>query len=437
MINNLEIIEIIGDFISALMLIYFFNRVMITKNKKYSKVYTVLMIMFYAFIPVNDINRNVPNLIGYKIFLFIIIYEAIVLIYPVLFKKGRISEKFFLTQFYISMMLGSSFIIYSMFSMFFNTTFMDILLNIGYERSIAMLVNRFIQFILIIIFLNNIDNISFIKYIKDKTLYIGGIVLILNHILVFLIEMDILKKLYKINSNVIVMVLILCIIQVLSIYMLNALAKEIEEKFVLKMDLNRKIHDEEVIDMYTKIIGWKHDLKNHINMIWGLLEVSTKEDVISYVKEIDESISELDKNIYTENMAINSILISKMKYAEQECINVNLDLKIDSEINISNVDICVVLGNLLDNSIEACRSIEGYRHIDLIIVSQNNKLVIKISNNTNGYVNKVKDKFLTTKRNAMNGIGLTQVDNIVKKYNGYINRKHENNIFTTYMMIQY
>lgn len=437
MINNLEIIEIIGDFISALMLIYFFNRVMITKNKKYSKVYTVLMIMFYAFIPVNDINRNVPNLIGYKIFLFIIIYEAIVLIYPVLFKKGRISEKFFLTQFYISMMLGSSFIIYSMFSMFFNTTFMDILLNIGYERSIAMLVNRFIQFILIIIFLNNIDNISFIKYIKDKTLYIGGIVLILNHILVFLIEMDILKKLYKINSNVIVMVLILCIIQVLSIHMLNALAKEIEEKFVLKMDLNRKIHDEEVIDMYTKIIGWKHDLKNHINMIWGLLEVSTKEDVISYVKEIDESISELDKNIYTENMAINSILISKMKYAEQECINVNLDLKIDSEIKISNVDICVVLGNLLDNSIEACSSVEGYRHIDLIIVSQNNKLVIKISNNTNGYVNKVKDKFLTTKRNAMNGIGLTQVDNIVKKYNGYINRKHENNIFTTYMMIQY
>lgn len=437
MINNLEIIEIIGNFISALMLVYFFNRVMVTKNKKYSKVYTVIMIMFYALISVNDINSNVPNLIGYKIFLFIIIYEAIILIYPALFKKGRISEKFFLAQFYISMMLGSSFIIYSMFSIFFNTTFMDILLNIGYERSIAMLVNRFIQFILIIIFLNNIDNISFIKYIKDKTLYIGGIVLILNHILVFLIEMDILKKLYKINSNVIVMVLILCIIQVLSIYMLNALAKEIEEKFVLKMDLNRKIHDEEVIDMYTKIIGWKHDLKNHINMIWGLLEVSTKEDVISYVKEIDESISELDKNIYTENMAINSILISKMKYAEQECINVNLDLKIDSEINISNVDICVVLGNLLDNSIEACRSIEGYRHIDLIIVSQNNKLVIKISNNTNGYVNKVKDKFLTTKRNAMNGIGLTQVDNIVKKYNGYINRKHENNIFTTYMMIQY
>lgn len=437
MINNLEIIEVIGDFISALILIYFFNRVMVTKDKKYSKVYTIIMIMFYALISVNDMNCKIPSLIGYKIFLFIIIYEAIILIYPVLFKKGRISEKFFLAQFYISMMLGSSFIIYSIFSMFFNITFMDILLNITHERSIAMIVNRFIQFILIIIFLNNIDNINFIKYIKDKTLYIGGIVLVLNHILVFLIEIDILRKLYKINLNVIVMVLILCITQILSIYMLNELAKEIEEKFVLKMDLNRKIHDEKIIDMYTKIIGWKHDLKNHINMILGLLEVSTKEDVISYIKEIDESVSEIDKNIYTENMAINSILISKMKYAEQECINVNLDLKIDSEIKISNVDICVVLGNLLDNSIEACSFVEGYRHIDLILVSQNNKLVIKISNNTNGYVNKVKGKFLTTKKNAMNGIGLTQVDNIVKKYNGYINRKHENNVFTTYMMIQY
>ena len=64
-----------------------------------------------------------------------------------------------------------------------------------------------------------------------------------------------------------------------------------------------------------------------------------------------------------------------------------------------------------------------------------NRLVVKISNNTNGYVNEVNGRFLTTKHSNMNGIGLIQIDKVVKKYNGYINRKHENNIFTTYLMV--
>ena len=216
---------------------------------------------------------------------------------------------------------------------------------------------------------------------------------------------------------------------------MNTLSKEIEEKFILKMNLDRKIHDKEIINMYTDMIGWKHDFRNHINMILGMLEVSTKEEVISYINEINGNIRELDKNMYTDNIAINSILITKMKVIDEKNIKINLDLKIDSKIKISNVDICIILGNLLDNAIEACSIINGYKFIDLKIVSKNDKLIIKIINNTNGYVNEVNGKFLSTKNNYTNGIGLIQIDNIIKKYSGYINRKHENNIFTTHMML--
>jgi signal transduction histidine kinase regulating citrate/malate metabolism len=210
-----------------------------------------------------------------------------------------------------------------------------------------------------------------------------------------------------------------------------------EEKFILKMDLDRKIHDKEIIDMYTEMIGWKHDFRNHISMISGLLQVSTKEDVISYIEEIDSSISKLDKNIYTDNIAINSILVSKIKAAEGKNIKISLNIKINSDIKVSSVDICTILGNLLDNSIEACDNIKDYRFINLKIVSEKNILVIKISNNTSsGYVNKIDGKFMSSKNSYMNGIGLVQVDNIVKKYKGYVNRHHKNNIFTTYVMMQ-
>ena len=129
------------------------------------------------------------------------------------------------------------------------------------------------------------------------------------------------------------------------------------------MNLKRKIYDEEIIDMYKEMIGWKHDFRNHINMILGLLEVGTKEDAIKYIYEINSSINKLDENIYTNNIAVNSILSSKMKVAKEKGIKINLDLKITSEIKISNVDICIILGNLLDNSIEACDLINKYKFI--------------------------------------------------------------------------
>ena len=120
-------------------------------------------------------------------------------------------------------------------------------------------------------------------------------------------------------------------------------------------------------------------------MILGLLEVGTKEDAIKYIYEINSSINKLDENIYTNNIAVNSILSSKMKVAKEKGIKINLDLKITSEIKISNVDICIILGNLLDNSIEACDLINKYKFIDLKIVSENSRLIIKIENNTKGY----------------------------------------------------
>lgn len=434
---NLYIIERTGDFVSSILILYYFCRIMPPKYKKYNRVYCTIMTIFYAITSLNRLNSMIPNLQSNKIFLFIFTYCILALIYPVLFRKGRMSEKFFLSSFYISIMLSSSFIVYSIFSKIFNIKLVDIFFKVSYEKTVAMLVTRFIQFILIFILLNNSNNIHFIKYIKDKTLYMVGVILTLNHILILVIERTLLNDLIKINIEVITIVISLCNIEILLIYMLNILSKEIEEKFILKINLDRKMHDDEITYMYKEMNGWKHDFKNHMSMILGLLEVSTKEDVISYINEIDDSITTLHKNVYIDNVGINSILISKMKIANEKNIKVNLDFKINAEIKMSNVDICIILGNLLDNSIEACSFIEGDKFIDLKIVSEDSRLAIKISNNTNGYVNKVNGKFLTIKKNSMNGIGLIQIDNIVKKYGGYINRKHENKIFTTYMMIQY
>ncbi|MDY2632812.1 MAG: GHKL domain-containing protein [Clostridium sp.] len=430
----LHVLEGITNLLSSIMIIYFFNTIMEPKIKKYSKAFTIIMIIFYASMSTININKVFIHMSGIKIIRFMLFYYSLLIIYPLLFRKGRVSEKFFLSSLYITIMVVSSFIIYIIVSMLFNITFSEMFLYTNYKRVIVVLFIRLFQFVLIWFFLNNIN---FIKYIKDITLYIVAAILLFNHILIFIIERALIVNINTVNKDTITILFSLCSIQILAIYILNIFSKEMEEKFILKMDLDRKIHDKEIIDMYTEMIGWKHDFRNHISMISALLQVSTKEDVISYIEEIDSSISKLDKNIYTDNIAINSILVSKIKAAEGKNINISLNLKINSDIKVSSVDICTILGNLLDNSIEACDNIKDYRFINLKIVSEKNILVIKISNNTSsGYVNKIDGKFISSKNSYMNGIGLVQVDNIVKKYKGYVNRHHKKNIFTTYVLIQ-
>lgn len=426
--------EVMINIISSIMTVYFFNKIMWPKYNKYNKVFNILMVLCYSSISIIKINNIFIHMSGSRIVSFMTFYYSLLLIYPLLFRKGRVSEKFFLASLYITIIIVSSFVVYTIFSKLFNILFSEMYLYTNYKRVIAVLFAKILQFILIKFF---VKNVNFIKYIKDKTLYIVAVILLLNHTLIFINERELVVNIERINMDSITILFSLCSIQILLIYILNIFSKEMEEKFILKMDLDRKIHDKEILDMYTEMIGWRHDFRNHISMISGLLQVSTKEDVISYINEIDNSISKLDKNIYTDNIAINSILISKMKIAEDKNIKISLNLKINSEIKVSNVDICTILGNLLDNSIEACDIIKDYKFINLKIASENNILVIKISNNTSsGYVNEVDGKFISTKNKDINGIGLIQVDSIVKKYNGYVNRKYENNIFTTYIMIQ-
>ena len=87
--------EIICDLISAILIVYFFNKIIPAKNKKYSKVSSIIMIIFYTSISKININNTFIIMNGSKIVNFMLFQYTLSLIYPLLFRKGRISEKFF------------------------------------------------------------------------------------------------------------------------------------------------------------------------------------------------------------------------------------------------------------------------------------------------------------------------------------------------------
>lgn len=431
--GNLYIIEILSDIINSIMTVYFFNRALESKNKKYEKVYSLITIIFYTLIQIIIQNELLTAMRYNKKFIFIMSCYIVLIIYPLLLRKGSLAEKIFLSLFYVNIIIIIAFSAFIIISMILSLEFTEVLIYINDRRILVTAINRFIKFVVIFIFFNNMN---FIKYIKNKVLYILAVVLTLNLILNLIIQKNLIKSLDIVNSDIIYIVFSFSAIEILLMIMVNVIFNQTEKRIKLERSLEDELSNKEVMDMYAKIIGWKHDFKNHISTIMGLLELGTEKEVISYINEMNESINEIDNKIYTENIVINSILINKLKIAEKYNIKVNLNIKVNKEINISSIDMCIILGNLLDNSIEACIPLDRYKYIDLNIISEKHRLIVKISNPTNGKLRYIDGKFLTTKKKGIRGIGLSQVDDTIKKYNGYINIRHENNIFTTYLMIQ-
>lgn len=256
--TNLYVIEKINDLIGAFMLIYFFNKSMQPKNKKYNKVYSIVMIIFYASISSTKMNAMIYEVKNNQIIIFIFAYHVLVLVYPLIFIRGKMSEKFFWSVFYIAMMSVGYFAVYTLLSVLFNITIAEMMASIDYKMYIAMILNKLIQCVLVFTFINNIN---FIKYIEDKILDVRGIILICDHIILFIISRHLIVSQSATTIETIIIVFSLCIIEILSVYTLKILYKETEAKFILKMNLKRKIYDEEIIDMYKEMIGWKHDFR--------------------------------------------------------------------------------------------------------------------------------------------------------------------------------
>ena len=124
-------------------------------------------------------------------------------------------------------------------------------------------------------------------------------------------------------------------------------------------------------------------------------------------------------------------------FSEGLAADVNCTAKVPEELKISDVHLCAIVGNLLDNAIEACEKItEGAspRFIRIYIGLFKSQLYISVANSTcEKYRRRLSE--LVTAKLGEHGFGLRRIDKIAEKYDGYVNRKNEPGIFATEVMI--
>lgn len=185
----------------------------------------------------------------------------------------------------------------------------------------------------------------------------------------------------------------------------------------------------------------RHDLVNHMNCIYAVLEQEHVTQAKKYIEDL------LKKELYFQpflssksgNLTIDCLLSSKREKMKQLHIKLYDRIEIPSDIVLNEVDISIIIGNCMDNAIEAVSQIkeESKREISLEILYRKGCFFFKISNFYGKNIKRNrKGGFKTTKKNeSRHGLGLEIVEKTLKIYNGFMKVDITNHKFTLQLLL--
>ena len=186
---------------------------------------------------------------------------------------------------------------------------------------------------------------------------------------------------------------------------------------------------EEIRTIYTNMRGWRHDYHNHLQVIKAQLALGETDQLQRYLDELEQDLDRVDSWIKSGNLMADAILNSKLSLAQQKKIAVNCKARLPENLPVEDVDLCVILGNLLDNALEACEQIpEEGRFLRVYLAVNGRQLYMSIQNSAKEELNFNERNYITQKRGS-HGFGMKRVSAVVEKYDGFLNLANEPGIF--------
>ena len=195
-------------------------------------------------------------------------------------------------------------------------------------------------------------------------------------------------------------------------------------------------HADEVQTIYREMRMWRHDYHNHIQTMKACLAMGQTDKLADYLETLDHDLEDVDTILRTGNFMVDAILNSKLSLAKARGIAVNASASVPPELRVSDIDLCVALGNLLDNAIEACLRVEREeeRFLRVYIAPKKEQLYICVTNSAPGREKRLGSRFLTRK-SGFHGFGLLRIDRICEKYGGAVTRASEEGAFTSELLL--
>ena len=186
---------------------------------------------------------------------------------------------------------------------------------------------------------------------------------------------------------------------------------------------------EEIKGVYMDMRGWRHDYHNHMQVMKAQLALGNLTEIREYLNALEKELDHVDTLVKSGNLMVDAILNSKLTLARRQKISVNCKVKVPEKLPVEDVDLCVILGNLMDNALEACRQIEeSERFLRIYMTVNKSQLYLSIQNSAKAEPDFEERNYITKKR-GNHGLGMKRVQTATEKYHGYLNLANEPGIF--------
>lgn len=189
----------------------------------------------------------------------------------------------------------------------------------------------------------------------------------------------------------------------------------------------------EVQTVYRQMRGWRHDYHNHIQSMKACLAMEAYQRLETYLDQLDSDLTAVDTVLKSGNLAVDAVLNSKLTLARARNIAITAKARVPAQLPFGQVELGIILGNLLDNALEACEQVQPAekRFLRLYLdVIRGGQLYFSLSNAC-GEVRRRDGQFVTRKAGDWHGLGLARVDAVVRRAGGWVNRQYEPGVFAT------
>ncbi len=422
MINT--IIEISATLIDTLILIWFVPQFVgaSIKEKRWS-----LLIPAFQFAVQLFFDKYLPNFSLLPMIIMFILVAA----FAVVLSPKTVIWDVLASCAYISVMMLISSLLFSVFSMFIDNKGELMQGSRENVRFIYVSVAKLIQFLfyqLILKLFRKNKGLNLLNGILSFTITMATVLG-----LAYLMKLASFASSEEKDSSIFVLALILVLVNVILYLFIYTIQKLQASKYELKL-LNDRLaleekHSKEASTVWNNIQKVKHDLKNHFSVMRAYLDEGNVSACKEYLDNIQNTtVESMGTLIRSGNSVVDYLINSKL--SDRKDIQVRVSGSVGNFSDITDSDMVSILGNILDNAIEAVDKTLDDKRIELFFSKMKRNRVIVCKNTVAEAVLKKNKALITTKNDSsLHGLGHHIVESAVKKYNGFVEYFDEDGMF--------
>lgn len=395
---------------------------------KYSgikKIISVLITLIVSTIYVTIINQYY-SFEGWLALITIMIFT----VYAALYTQKETYIKLLIPVIAFSVILGINMFVTYLMGNLIGTPDTFVFMSIGGARLFALFFTKLLFYVVsrIIIHVYNKEKFQFNRF---ETFIVSALFLLTLIISISLVKLQLNHQ----NEEQLIFLSIFCIFiaDIFVFCIMKRINKESQSQLrisMLELQLSeQKRMIEETGNISHEIKKAEHDLRHHLLSVLGNLENRNIKEAEIYLKQLlQEYETSIFKYIHIDNSAVNSILNMKISRCHANKIDIKTEIESDFS-DFSDIDICVLLANLLDNAIEASMNVNSPQ-ITVSVRNEKNYLCIMIRNKIENSVLDYNKQLNTTKKDkSKHGLGVYSISQIVDKYDGMKSYYEKNGYF--------